>query len=255
MTEPKDAVAPKLSYIPVVQHDYVVLNDTVRMSKSISALTTALSVAQGQMKPAEKGSVNPHFKSKYADLASIIDSAKESLAKNGLSICQSPSGNPPYVKITTILMHKSGEWISGELTMKANSDTPQNMGAAITYAKRYALAAMLNIPAEEDDDGNAASAPSSSPRQSALPVSSSDNPGDVQVPYGKNAGKKISEISPQDQMNDLKYWNDREAKEGKPLGGKVAQYRDALRAYLEVPAPAARQPQFDDIPNFDDIPF
>lgn len=125
-------------------------------SDTIEKLAEALSIAQGQMTNATKNSTNPHFKSKYADLAAVIDCSKEALAKNGLSVVQIPNGKPPFVSVTTILLHKTGQYITGEITLKSRSDSPQDMGSAITYAKRYALSAMLNIAADDDDDGNAA---------------------------------------------------------------------------------------------------
>ena len=132
-------------------------NQNFQMSASIEKLAEALSAAQGQMTNATKNSTNPHFKSRYADLAAVIDCSKEALAKNGLSIVQIPSGKPPFVQVTTMLMHKTGQYITGEITLKSRSDSPQDMGSAITYAKRYALSAMLNIAADDDDDGNASS--------------------------------------------------------------------------------------------------
>lgn len=244
---------------PVMQPDYFVINDSVKMSKSITALATALSQAQGEMKHADKNCTNPHFKSKYADIASINDASKAALTKYGLSVCQMASGEPPFVKMVTILLHKSGEWLSGQLNLRSTNDTPQGMGSAITYARRYALAAVLNIAAEEEDDGNAASVPgvqrpAYQPQpQATAPAAAPGRPGDVLVPVGRDQGKKISELSPQDQIKNLQYWDDREKKEGKPLSGKVGAYRDALRAYLDSPPEVSpRQPQYDDLPPFDD---
>lgn len=132
-----------------------------------SSLTTkeifaALVQAKAEFKPAVKASVNPHFRSNYADLATVISATEEALSKNGLCIIQSPQGDVSRqsVTIVTRLGHISGEWIEGQLELPAmNRDKfdPQSVGSAITYARRYALMGMLGITAE-DDDGNAASA-------------------------------------------------------------------------------------------------
>jgi hypothetical protein len=126
-------------------------------SPSIAALAAALAKAQGEMEGAAKANVNPHFKSKYADLASVWDACRAPLSKHGLSILQPVRADGPHVTVTTILAHSSGVWIEESLTMTAQQNTPQGVGSAITYGRRYGLAAMVGI-APEDDDGNAASA-------------------------------------------------------------------------------------------------
>ena len=126
-------------------------------SESIKELATALSKAQSQFDHAKKDVKNEFFKSKYADLASVIDAAKEHLGKNGLSVSQltnvDENGN---ILLETILMHSSGEWISGVYPIKPIKTDPQAYGSAMTYARRYAFSAITGIAAD-DDDGNAAS--------------------------------------------------------------------------------------------------
>jgi hypothetical protein len=129
----------------------------VTRSESISALAAALSKAQGVMEGATKAGLNPHFKSKYADLASVWDACRKPLADNGLSVVQLPGGDGQTLSVTTILMHESGEWIEGTMTMTPTKNDPQGVGSCLTYARRYALAATVGI-SPEDDDGNAASA-------------------------------------------------------------------------------------------------
>jgi hypothetical protein len=127
-------------------------------SPTIGKLIMALAKAQGQIKAAPKDSDNPFFKSKYADLASVWDACREPLAKNGLAVIQRP--NPTdgaTVSLTTILAHESGEWIRGTLVMRPVKADPQGIGSCLTYARRYALSAMVGICSEEDDDGNKAS--------------------------------------------------------------------------------------------------
>jgi hypothetical protein len=130
--------------------------ESQQCSKSIAALAAALAKAQGEMAAAAKANVNPHFKSKYADLASVWDACRAPLSKNGLAVLQPVRATGPSVTITTILAHSSGEWISESLTMTAQQNTPQGVGSAITYGRRYGLSSMVGI-APDDDDGNAAS--------------------------------------------------------------------------------------------------
>jgi hypothetical protein len=128
-------------------------------SPSIAKLATALAKAQSELAGAVRDSLNPHFKSKYADLASVWDAARQPLAKNELAVLQPVSAHGPNVTVTTILAHSSGEWIAEALTLTAQQNTPQGVGSAITYGRRYGLSAMVGI-APEDDDGETASRPS-----------------------------------------------------------------------------------------------
>lgn len=123
---------------------------------SIAKLALALAKAQSMMRGAKKDSENPHFKSKYADLASVWDSAREPLTANELSVCQLTEGGPDVVTITTILMHSSGESIQSSLTIRPAKPDAQGVGSAISYGRRYGLAAMVGV-VSEDDDGNSAS--------------------------------------------------------------------------------------------------
>ncbi len=124
-------------------------------SEDIAELAAALAVAQGLIEGAAKDSSNPFFKSSYADLASVWDAIRAPLSTLGLSIVQMPSAEGPKVTITTLLMHKSGQWISSDLTLTAKEDAPQAIGSAITYARRYALQSVAGV-APEDDDGERA---------------------------------------------------------------------------------------------------
>lgn len=125
-------------------------------SDNIGQLTKALSVAHQSFKPVLKDASNPFFKSKYADLAGVIESTSDALSKNGLVIIQSPRLKENRVSVTTLLAHSSGEWISDELELPLSKFDAQGAGSAITYARRYAYQAIVGVAAE-DDDGNAAS--------------------------------------------------------------------------------------------------
>ena len=130
----------------------------MKTSDSIKELATALAKAQATMAGAKKDSTNPHFRSKYADLASIWEACRDALTSNGIAVVQMTRARPEDVVIVeTRLLHSSGEWIEGELLVPVMKADAQGYGSAITYARRYALAAAVGV-APEDDDGNAAAA-------------------------------------------------------------------------------------------------
>lgn len=128
-------------------------------SESINEISTALAKAQGQIENAIKDSNNPYFKSKYADLTSVWDACRKQLSENGLAVIQSPEESTAGISITTMLCHSSGQWIKSKYSMPCDSSklTPQVIGSAITYARRYALSAMVGVAPGDDDDGNDAS--------------------------------------------------------------------------------------------------
>lgn len=144
----------------------------LQTSESVTALSAALAKAQARVKGAAKDSTNPHFKSRYADLASIWDACREALTANGLSIVQAPSSDDAGAYVTTRLCHASGEWMESTVGVPLATPTAQALGSVITYLRRYALAAMVGV-APEDDDGQAATdqqvadqgAPSATPRR------------------------------------------------------------------------------------------
>ena len=124
-------------------------------SESIKELSIALSKFQGEVTNPLNTAENPFFKSKYAPLNDILTLVRPLLSKQGLSIVQAPSGDGEHIILTTILIHNSGEYIEfPELVLKADKPTAQGAGSAITYARRYAISAILGINSEDDDDGN-----------------------------------------------------------------------------------------------------
>ena len=124
--------------------------------KQISA---ALVKAQKAFGPALKSSTNPHFKSKYADLAACVEAVIDGLNNAGIALIQKQHPHDGGVCVETIFVHESGETFSaGMLTVPAAKQDPQGYGSALTYARRYSLMAACGI-APEDDDGNAAKAP------------------------------------------------------------------------------------------------
>ena len=138
-------------------------------SDQIAELAAALVHAQGEMGGALKDSANPFFKSKYADLSSVWEACRGPLAKYGLAVVQSPSAEGLRVSVETLLIHTSGQWIRGTVSVAAKEDSPQAVGSCITYLRRYALQSFVGV-APEDDDGEAAEGRKNGGLRSALPM-------------------------------------------------------------------------------------
>lgn len=125
-------------------------------SDSISNLAAALAKAQPKIEGASKDKTNPHFKSKYADLASVAEAIAAPLAVNGLSYVQTSHDRENAAAIETIILHTSGEWLGcGVVSVPVSKGDAQGFGSALTYARRYSLSAAFGV-VPEDDDGNAA---------------------------------------------------------------------------------------------------
>jgi hypothetical protein len=155
MNEPKPGTEMD-TIIPISKQIYSLQVPENGMSPEIGHLAKALSKAQSQMESVTKGVENTFFHSKYADINAYIQTAKKPLADNGLSITQLVSNSQTGVpEITTMLLHESGQYITSCLSLSPTANTPQGMGSAITYARRYALAAILNMGAEDDDANDA----------------------------------------------------------------------------------------------------
>ena len=127
-------------------------------SEFIGELTDALSKAQGSMKPAPKKSLQSHLKTNYADLESVWESCRAALAANGLAVIQMPftPEEGGGLGMETILSHSSGQWITSKFVMPTAKQDAWAIGSAATYARRYALMAMVGICATDDpadDDG------------------------------------------------------------------------------------------------------
>lgn len=129
----------------------------MKKSESICDLAKALAQVQATLVPAKRDSTNPYYNSTYADLSSVWESCRETLAKNGLCVIQGNSiGAEKTLIVETILIHESGQWVQSELALPLSKADPQGVGSAMTYGRRYGLAAIVGIVADADDDGNAA---------------------------------------------------------------------------------------------------
>ena len=112
--------------------------------------------AQKDFAPALTDSTNPHFRNRYVSLQGSIEAVIDSLHKNGIALIQKTHDCDTGVRVETILIHTSGESMSGGIIhVPADKQTPQGYGSALTYARRYSLMSACGI-APEDDDGNLA---------------------------------------------------------------------------------------------------
>jgi hypothetical protein len=187
----------------------------VNTSEQIDQIAVALVAVQKAMKPAIKDATNPHFKSKYADLAAVWEACREPLSAHGIFAGQNVTGDDRTTAVTTRLIHSSGQWIEfGPLVIPLNKQDAQAVGSATSYARRYSLGAALGIVAE-DDDGNAATA--SAPRQESRLANGNGNaPKPVQAPretVNKQAGEitdagvlTIRDVSAKDGATNGRKW-------------------------------------------------
>lgn len=125
---------------------------TMMQSETLGKLAEALAKAQSTMGEAKEDSKNPFFKSNYADLTSVWRACRKSLTDNGLSVVQTTDMKDDKITIVTTLIHSSGEWMKGCLPLMLTKNDPQTMGSALTYARRYALAAIVGVCKEGEDD-------------------------------------------------------------------------------------------------------
>lgn len=160
----------------------------MNQSEEIGELAKALAQAQGEILPALKDSANPFFKSRYADLSSVWSACRPALTKYGLSVVQLGEEGVDSIMLVTMLMHSSGQWIKsrmpislilpektdkyGKLQASRRMDA-QEIGSALTYFRRYSLAAIAGV-CPEDDDGNAATRPQSAPNVQKITRESAD---------------------------------------------------------------------------------
>jgi hypothetical protein len=128
-------------------------------STDLDKLATALHMAQAKLKVASKDAVNPHLKSKYADLGSIWDASREALGEAGLSVSQHPGSDGALVTLDTVLLHTSGQFIHSRASAPLAQASAQGVGSCVSYLRRYALAAVVGVVSDVLDDDGAAAAP------------------------------------------------------------------------------------------------
>lgn len=180
----------------------------MKTSESIVSLAKAMLKFQSSIGTIKKDAKNPHFKSNFASLSGILDSVSPVLNEVGLIVLQHPLGDGSSVSLETILIHaETGEFMSSEFYMKPSKTDPQGIGSCITYMRRYALGAILELNID-DDDGNEASK-----KMYKTIANKSGNPGDIQeiVPVNQNKAASsqemdyiIAHIDSAQTMDDLK---------------------------------------------------
>lgn len=167
-------------------------------SDQINELMGALAKAQGVMKAAIKDSTNPHFKSRYADLASVWDACREALSVNGLAVIQTMDVINEKQALITTLGHTSGQWMKSIMLLPIQRPGPQELGSCLSYCRRYSLASMVGV-FQDDDDGERAQvsyrdAPHSKPRP---------KPVEENVPLSDDQCDKIDTLI--NEMDDGEY--------------------------------------------------
>lgn len=190
-------------------------------SDDVSELTKALVKVQAVVEGAVKDKVNPHFKNRYADLSSVWEACRKPLTDNGLAVAQvlEADGATSYLKTT--LLHTSGQWIASLMPLPCDQRNMQALGSAITYARRYSLAAIVGV-CPEDDDGNAAGEapardeprhqPQAARRESSPPPRHDGNGERRQYDGPPRSGKALfaalKELGNQTGQDWIKYAND-----------------------------------------------
>lgn len=220
-------------------------------SPEVKDLFTALSKAQGEISAAKKDSVNSFFKDRnnkehhYADLESVWDAVRAPLAKHGLCVIQTVSyhqtvsGQAGVTGLLTTLGHSSGQWIDSFYPLNPIKNDPQGMGSAITYARRYALAAMLGV-VQADDDGEVAmnrpKLPGGQPAPQVFPDQPSNGDGyeptGYRIPFGKFNRKTLDEVDTGELRSYVTYLENKAHKDGKAITGVVADFIERASSHI-----------------------
>lgn len=150
----------------------------MRMSDQINELAEALAKAQGAIENAAKDSQNPHFRSSYANLASVRAAIRGPLSENGLAYTQFVRTEGPRCQIETLLLHKSGQFMGETLEVPLAKQDAQSIGSATSYGRRYALMAIVGIAASEDDDDGHTATQDAPQERRQPPTASAAQPAD-----------------------------------------------------------------------------
>lgn len=218
-------------------------------SETTKELDAAIVKAQAEIQVAIKDKQNPHFRSTYADFDSLITASRPSLLKHGIAFTQWPvATSDGRLHLVTRMSH-SGQFIQATCSFPVDKPSAQGFGSAITYAKRYALAAALGIQTGVDDDGNAASPersnghpasyPSSGKAQIPATIPRMDpfmgaDPQTYVIPFGKYKGKKFKELKNTDVEGWLMYLKDKAEQENDPLSENLLQAMAMFKAYMRL---------------------
>lgn len=144
----------------------------MKTSEQINEIAKSMCAAQGQMKPAQKDAINPHYKSKYSDISSVWEAMRIPLSSNLITVWQDVTTEEAKISVVTRLIHASGQWVEfGPLSIPLSKKDAHGIGSAISYAKRYALCAAVGVVSgDEDDDANEAVKKSNDHQMKEKPV-------------------------------------------------------------------------------------
>ena len=203
-------------------------------SQSTEKIDIALAKAQSKISSAVRDSVNPHYKSKYADLASIWNACRSALTENGISVTQWPiHSEDGRLHLVTRLAH-AGEWMRGTFSIPAAKQDAQSFGSAITYIKRFSLAAAVGI-APDDDDGEAAMGREKANQLHGMverPQTQSVDVAQYVIGFGKHKGKTLGQV---EQLAGYVAWvEDNANKTKKPIDGQMKELIENAKAVLKV---------------------
>ncbi len=210
----------------------VVKNPPVTFAEAFCKLQSAI-------KPAIKDATNPAFRSKYADLGAVWEAVRGPLGDNGFGIIQAPQFEGETMFLETILLHQSGERMTSRYPLRPAKQDPQGFGSAITYAKRYAISAMLGVIADEDDDGNAASNGNHKPAQQTqrdaiqTPMQPTQDDPDVTEGVKNWVLKEKGKLAMLTRLPDLLMWQDEREAELHRLLKKAPEHHKDLMAYYQ----------------------
>lgn len=188
-------------------------------------LAQALLQAQKKIRNAQKDAKNPHFRSDYATLESVIGAVKDIANDQGILVVQGTGSDEHGQYVNTTLIHaESGESMSSKTYLILDKSNMQGLGSAITYARRYGVAAMFFI-GQSDDDGNEASKP--------RPVFQQSNPGSYRIDLtGKYFGKHLHEVPANDLEAYIVHFEKMAAEKKQPVTGKVKIFIENATAFL-----------------------
>jgi len=253
----------------------------MKHSDTIAHLAAALVKASSELKPVVKDRVNPHFKNTYATLDAITEAVRPVLSKHGLTVLQgatvpeTSAGVLTGFVLETMVLHASGEWLTNGVFMPIDKPSAQGAGSAITYGRRYGLAALLGLTSDEDDDGetatNHAPATRAASPYTAAPAPAPKAPAPAKraaptdpsakltgalgfvMPFGKTKGTQLGLIPPGDLESAIKWVQDR----APDKFGDFVHAAEAVLAGISVPTSAdsfeGLPPDADDAD--DDLPF
>lgn len=207
----------------------------MQTSQSIENISKAIIALNAELSNPKNTADNPFFKSKYAPLNEILNEVRPLLSKHGLAIIQNTMSIEDRIGIQTVIIHSSGESIASDiLLLKADKDTAQGQGSAITYGRRYQVSAMLSIASEDDDDGNHASGNKPDPKKAVTPpVLKGEKPKATQAAFMAKLGKCKTEahITAALKVRDVFEWTNAElAEQNKVIAGLRASWKQEANA-------------------------